>query len=87
MTVNSLDGYPVYCRPDDGKYVLGRGKNGETLRVDNRYIVPYNSYLSKKFNAHINVEVSKHYVYKKFKKNFFMYKLINLNNDQTYFRL
>ena len=46
------DGYPQYRRRDDGKYVM---KNGVPL--DNRHIVPYNPYLSKKYNAHINVEI------------------------------
>ena len=46
------DGYPQYRRRNDGKYVT---KNGVPL--DNRYIVPYNPYLAKKYNAHINVEI------------------------------
>ena len=46
------DGYPQYRRRDDGKYIM---KNGVPL--DNRHIVPYNPYLSKKYNAHINIEI------------------------------
>ena len=46
------DGYPQYRQRDDGKYVM---KNGVPL--DNRYIVPYNPYLSKKYSAHINVKI------------------------------
>ena len=37
------DGYPHYRRQNDGKYVM---KNG--VKLDNKYAVPYNSYLSKK---------------------------------------
>ena len=46
------DGYPHYRRRNDGKSVI---KNG--IPLDNRYVVPYNPYLSKKYNAHINVEI------------------------------
>ena len=58
------DGYPQYRQRDDGKCVM---KNGVPL--DNRYIVPYNPYLSKKYSTHINVEIcstinSCKYVYK-----------------------
>ena len=46
------NGYPHYRRRQDGKQVMKYG-----VQFDNRYVVPYNSYLSKKYNAHINVEL------------------------------
>ncbi len=47
----SVDGYPHYRRRDNGRTIqIGR------VEVDNRYVVPYNSYLSQKFRAHINLE-------------------------------
>ena len=45
------EGYPLYYRPDDG-----RGYEVNGIMVDNRWIVPYNPYLSAKFDCHINVE-------------------------------
>jgi hypothetical protein len=45
------DGYPKYARPDNGRFFE---KNGN--RYDNRDVVPYNPYLSAKYNCHINVE-------------------------------
>ena len=45
------EGYPLYCRPDDGRAYEVNG-----VMVDNRWIVPYNPYLSAKFDCHINVE-------------------------------
>ena len=48
------DGYPVYRRRDDGRYF----EDSRRRRVDNRWIVPHNLYLSSTYNAHINVEVS-----------------------------
>lgn len=47
----NCDGYPQYKRRDNGATVtVGR------FQVDNRWIVPFNPYLSKKYQAHINVE-------------------------------
>ena len=46
------DGYPHCRRENDGKCVI---KNG--ISSDNRWVVPYNPYLSKKYNAHINVGI------------------------------
>ena len=46
------DGYPQYARPNNGRYFE---KNGH--RYDNRDVVPYNPYLSAKYNCHINVEI------------------------------
>jgi len=45
------DGYLVYHRRDDGQTI---SKNGVT--IDNRYIVPYNPKLLRRYQAHINIE-------------------------------
>ena len=50
----SIDGYSIHRR---------RNKSDEThftrnnIQVDNRFVVPYNSFLSLNYNAHINVEL------------------------------
>ena len=54
-TYHGEDGYPVYPRPDNGR-TFQRSPGG--FIYDNRWVVPYNPYLAKKFDAHINVEVS-----------------------------
>lgn len=43
--------FTVYKRSNDGRYVL---KNG--IKLDNRWVVPYNMELLKKYQAQINVE-------------------------------
>lgn len=45
------DGYPLYAPPNNGQSYKVRG-----VMVDNRWIVPYNPFLSAKYNCHINVE-------------------------------
>ena len=53
-TVTSLNGYPLYKRrsPEDGgiETTLGR------FHIDNRWVVPYSPFLSRTFDAHVNVE-------------------------------
>ncbi|XP_064641931.1 uncharacterized protein LOC135496501 [Lineus longissimus] len=47
----ATNGYPLYRRRDNGRtIVLGEHE------VDNRWIVPYNPYLTQKYNAHINLK-------------------------------
>lgn len=48
---NIYDGYAIYRRRI-GKEVTVKGR-----KIDNSWIVPYNPYLSLKYNCHINVEV------------------------------
>ena len=50
-TVMNVNGYPLYARTDNGRTVRVRN-----IDLDNRWVVPYNPYLSKKYSAHINVE-------------------------------
>ena len=56
-TVFSENGYPCYRRTNDGKTIEIKRSNGKRFIVDNRNIVPYNKYLSMRYNAHINVEI------------------------------
>jgi hypothetical protein len=51
VTVQGKDSYPVYRRREDGRKEKVRGHE-----LDNRWVVPYNPYLLRLFNCHINVE-------------------------------
>jgi len=59
VTIIREDGYPEYCRRNDGRIftVPKPGCLREEVVRDNRWIVPYNPYLLRKFRSHINVEV------------------------------
>jgi hypothetical protein len=54
-TLLADNGYPHYRRRDNGNTITVKVR-GEEIEVDNRWIVPYNPYLSKKYNSHINLE-------------------------------
>jgi hypothetical protein len=50
-TSQGKDSYPRYRRRDDGCKEMVRGH-----MLDNRWVVPYNPYIIRTFNCHINVE-------------------------------
>jgi hypothetical protein len=45
------DSYPIYWHRDDGHKETIRG-----WELDNKWVIPYNPYLLRIFNCHINVE-------------------------------
>ena len=55
QTVIPGHGPPEYKRRDNGITVT-KHVNGRDLQLGNNWVVPYNPYLSQKFNCHINVE-------------------------------
>lgn len=55
MTVRGIYSYPIYRRCDADKSI--HTDKSEKLKVDNKRIVPYNPWLLRKYNCHINVEI------------------------------
>ncbi|KAK8931408.1 hypothetical protein KSP39_PZI016221 [Platanthera zijinensis] len=53
-TVQGNDSYPVYRRRDDNSRTITVGRG---VVVDNRWVVPYNSWLLLRYDCHINVEI------------------------------
>nr|XP_051201884.1 uncharacterized protein LOC127315434 [Lolium perenne] len=76
-TVQGKDSYPVYRRRKDGRHAKVRGQI-----LDNRWVVPYNPYLLRMFNCHINVEVCS-----SIKAVKYLYKYIYKGHDRTSFNI
>lgn len=55
-TVLVQNGYPKYRRSENGRTCIKRVR-GRNVVQDNRNVVPYNPYLSLRYNCHINVEI------------------------------
>ncbi|XP_042962415.1 uncharacterized protein LOC122296677 [Carya illinoinensis] len=71
------DCFPIYKRSDDGRTVKIRGHD-----LDNRWVVPYNSYLLAMFDCHINVEICS-----TIKAVIYLYKYIYKGHDSVAFNL
>lgn len=56
-TVPSESGYPRYRRRNDPQTAFTKRLKGKDISVDNRWVVPYNPYLTWRYKAHINVEI------------------------------
>nr|XP_042913138.1 uncharacterized protein LOC122273141 [Parasteatoda tepidariorum] len=86
-TEENVNGYPVYKRRSTEPVKVGKH------HIDNRWIVPYNPYLIKKYNAHINVEIcasvkSVKYMYKYVYKGHDAASIVlkndsNINHDEV----
>ncbi|KAH1210736.1 ATP-dependent DNA helicase PIF6 [Glycine max] len=80
-TVLDADGYPDYRRRNNGHTIE---KNG--VIIDNRYIVPYNPKLLKKYQAHIDVEwynqnTSIKYLFKYINKGYDRITVVLIHDD------
>ena len=51
-TIENEDGYPIYKRRNNNQTIEVNG-----IQLDNHWVVPYNPYLTTKYNCHINVEI------------------------------
>jgi hypothetical protein len=71
------DQYPQYRRRDDGRTVEKGG-----IHFTNRDIVPYNPYLSSKYDCHINVEIATGILAVKY-----LYKYVYKGHDRTCFSI
>jgi len=80
-TTMDQDGYPIYRRCNNGQVHTMKGQE-----VDNKDVIPYNTYLSKLFNCHVNVEVCAEmrcvkyiymYIYKGYDRTMLVLGMIN----------
>jgi hypothetical protein len=67
------DGYPIYRRRNNGSQVHVRGSI-----FTNQHVVPYNPFLSQKYNCHINVEIATSITAVKY-----IYKYIHKGEDRA----
>ncbi|XP_022881047.1 uncharacterized protein LOC111398365 [Olea europaea var. sylvestris] len=73
-TIFGDNSYPLYRRRGNDISIKVRGQ-----MLDNRWVVPYNPYLSTKFDCHINVEVCSSIKVVKY-----LYKYVYKGHDQIY---
>ncbi|WVZ90113.1 hypothetical protein U9M48_036443 [Paspalum notatum var. saurae] len=72
-TLQEKDSYAVYRRREDGRKEKVRGHE-----LDNRWVVPYNPFLLRYFNCHINVKV-----WSSIKATKYLYKYLYKGHDRA----
>ena len=83
-TQTGNDGYPMYRRrcTTDGGFTAVLTIRNHGVVVDNKWVVPYNPYLCRIFNAHINVEYCN-----SIKSIKYVCKYINKGSDMAVFAM
>ena len=81
-TESNIDGYPKYRRrsPDEGGITATKTVKGQEFSVINTWIVPHNSYLSRTFECHLNVELCS-----SVQAIFYVIKYVNKGEDSAVF--
>ena len=85
FTQSTEDGYPDYRRrsPKHGGFKANiHVSRNKTIKIDNRWVVPYNPYLLQKYQAHINIEICCSIMAVKY-----LYKYIYKGSDKVNFRV
>ncbi|XP_021721927.1 uncharacterized protein LOC110689445 [Chenopodium quinoa] len=77
QTTKNKDGYPCYQRTDTGEKV-----KVINAQLDNRWVVPYNPYLTALFDCHLNVEVCS-----TIKAVKYLYKYVYKGHDRVAFNV
>ncbi|PWZ39241.1 hypothetical protein Zm00014a_013353 [Zea mays] len=72
-TVVDINGFVVYKRSNNNRFVMK-----SNIKLDNRWIVPYNLTLLKKYQAHINVEWCNKSIFIKY-----LFKYVTKGPDQS----
>jgi hypothetical protein len=75
-TTRNDNGYPHYRRRMGSEYTIKCGMR--EIRIDNRWIVPHNPWLTTKYNAHINTEICSSVAAVKY-----LYKYVYKGHDRT----
>lgn len=72
-TIKQKDSYPLYRRRKGPYYI-----NRRNQQVDNTWVVPYNAWLTTKYDAHINVEICS-----SIKAVKYLYKYVHKGHDRA----
>ncbi|XP_050521686.1 uncharacterized protein LOC126894605 [Daktulosphaira vitifoliae] len=78
---DGVNGYPLYARPQDGRYTL-RKVDGQNIKMTNNWVVPYNPWLLSRYACHLNVEICS-----SIKSVKYLYKYVYKSHDSATLQL